>query len=69
MMYFIIIHYSNSEYFLSVDKILYKGKNNVCCIGICYCELKLKNKNNTIKKLKTDVGVKLLFFMIYTRIY
>ena len=40
MMYFIIIHSGNFEYFFSVKQMLYKGKNKVCCIVLCSCELK-----------------------------
>ena len=41
-MYLIIIHSSNFEYFLAINKTFYKCKNKVCCIVIFYCELKLK---------------------------
>ena len=57
-MYFIIIHSSNFDGFLSVKMILDKKKNKVCCIVICYYELKLKNIKRPIKKLKPEVQVK-----------
>ena len=56
-MYFIIIHSSNFEYSLSVNILLYKGKNKVCRIFICYCELKLKTDKRPIKKLRMYVQV------------
>ena len=57
-MYFIIIHSINFDGFLSVKMILDKKKNKVCCIVICYYELKLKNIKRPIKKLKPEVQVK-----------
>ena len=35
-----------------------KGKNKLCCIIICYCEIKLKNEKRYINILRIDVHVK-----------
>ena len=63
-MYFIIIRYSSLDDFLSINRMLYKGKNKVCCIIICYCELKLKKDKRPIKQLKKDIQVKQQLFMV-----
>ena len=63
-MYFIIIHSINIEELLSAHIILYKGKKKVCCIAICYREIKLKNDKRPVKKFNTDVQVKLCFLIV-----
>ena len=44
-MYLIIINSSNFDDFLSVHNFYIKIQNKVCCIVICYCELKLKKND------------------------
>ena len=58
-MYFIIIYSSNFYNFLSVNIIFDKDtKTRVCCIIICYCELKQKKDKIPIKQLRKDDQVK-----------
>ena len=54
----------NAKDFLSVNKMLYKGEKRYVVLLYVILSLRFKNDKSPIKKLKTDIQVKLCFFMI-----
>ena len=63
-MYFMLIHSSVSNIYFLLTECCIKGKNKVCCIIICYCELKQKIYKIPVKHLRTDIQLKLCFFVV-----